>query len=146
MPGVSLGLGLGAIGAAVGQTFGSGGNFCDLYATVFTPLSSPDAVRDVACGTQGYLRGEANGYKYSYTAVPFKNRIKQHAVTLELNYDLGAFEYSSGGLSNLPPVANAGFDKCPQRGVVGDDVIDINGFYAQFFDTRIVFFCRGCCY
>jgi iron complex outermembrane recepter protein len=82
-----------AIGNAIGTTLGSGGNFCDTYATVFAPLNG--WVTDVACASQGYQRGERNGYKYSYTAVPFVNHIKQHAVTLELNYDLGAFDITS---------------------------------------------------
>jgi iron complex outermembrane receptor protein len=87
-----------AVGGAIGATLGSGGNFCDVYGAVFTQLSflqgSP-TVPDVACASQGYQRGEKNGYKYSYTAVPFVNHIKQHAVTLELNYDIGAFEITS---------------------------------------------------
>ncbi|MBM4384359.1 MAG: TonB-dependent receptor [Deltaproteobacteria bacterium] len=95
VPGVSSGGGPGAaIGGAIGQTLGSGGNFCDLYATVFTQLFV-NAVRDVACASQGYLRGEANGYKYSYTAVPFVNNIKQHGVTFEMNWDIGEYTLTS---------------------------------------------------
>jgi len=68
-------------------------NFCDL---VFLTVALPNGyVPDVGCASQGYLRGEKNGYKYSYTAVPFVNNIKQHAVTLELSYDIGAFEITS---------------------------------------------------
>ncbi len=75
-----------AVGGAIGATLGSGGNFCDVYSTTFAPLNG--WVNDIACASQGYLRGEADGYKYSYTAVPFQNRIKRSAYTLEGNYDL----------------------------------------------------------
>ncbi len=68
-------------------------NFCDLTALV---VAGPNGfVPDVGCASQGYLRGEQNGYKYSYTAVPFVNHIKQHAVTLELNYEIGEFLVTS---------------------------------------------------
>ncbi len=82
-----------AIGNAIGTTLGTGGNFCDVYGTVFAPLNG--WVPDIACASQGYLRGEKNGYKYSYAAVPFENHIKQHAATLELNYDIGQYTLTS---------------------------------------------------
>jgi iron complex outermembrane receptor protein len=71
-----------------------GGNFCDIYATVFTQLLI-SAMQDIACASQGYQRGEANGYKYSYTAVPFANQIKQHGVTFEMNWDIGEYTLTS---------------------------------------------------
>lgn len=70
-----------------------GGLFCDL--SPFIAFINGSAVPDIACASQGYLRGEQNGYKYSYTAVPFVNHIKQHAVTVELNYDIGDFLVTS---------------------------------------------------
>ncbi len=94
-----------AVPNAIGAALGSGGNFCDLYGSVFSPLhnfadnifnaGANQWLRDVACASQGYLRGEANGYKYSYAAVPFVNNIKQHGVTLELNWDIGEFTLTS---------------------------------------------------
>jgi iron complex outermembrane receptor protein len=94
-----------AVGTAIGSTLGNGGNFCDLYGAVFSPLhnfldnafnsGANQWVRDVACASQGYLRGESNGYKYSYAAVPFRNNIKQHSVTAELNWDIGNYTFTS---------------------------------------------------
>lgn len=75
-----------AVGTAIGTTFALGGNFCDLHATTLAPLNG--WVRDIACASQGYLRGEENGYKYSVTAQPFINEIERKGYTLELNYDL----------------------------------------------------------
>ncbi len=75
-----------AVGGAIGATLAQGGNFCDVYGTTFAPLNG--WVRDVACASQGYLRGEANGYKYSYTAQPFVNHINNKGYILELHYDL----------------------------------------------------------
>jgi len=76
-----------AINNAVTATAIAGGNFCDYYATTFAPLAG--IVRDVACASQGYLIGEANGYKYTYSAVPFVNEIEKDGYTLEVNWDLG---------------------------------------------------------
>ncbi|MEZ5560579.1 MAG: TonB-dependent receptor [Pseudomonadales bacterium] len=75
-----------AVGTAVGTTFALGGNFCDLNATTFAPLNG--WVRDIGCASQGYLIGERNGYKYSYTAQPFINHIEKKGYILELNYEL----------------------------------------------------------
>jgi iron complex outermembrane recepter protein len=75
-----------AVGNAIGTTFALGGNFCDLHGTTLAPLNG--WVRDIACASQGYLIGEENGYKYSYTAQPFINNIEKEAYTLELGYDL----------------------------------------------------------
>jgi iron complex outermembrane receptor protein len=75
-----------AIGNAITSTAIAGGNFCDFYGTTFAPLNG--WVRDIACASQGYLIGEENGYKYSYTAVPFVNKINNDGYTLELNWNV----------------------------------------------------------
>jgi iron complex outermembrane receptor protein len=75
-----------AVPNAIGATLVTGGNFCDIYGATLAPLYG--WVEDVACASQGYLIGEANGYKYSYTAVPFVNEIDKDGYTLELNFDL----------------------------------------------------------
>lgn len=76
---------LAAVSGAINRTLGSGGNFCDLYATVVAPLNG--FTREIGCNTFGSVFGEATGYKYSITAQDFINTIESSAYTLELNYD-----------------------------------------------------------
>jgi len=75
-----------ALGNAITNTLISGGNFCDVFGASVAPLQQ--WVPDVACASQGYLIGEANGYKYSYTAQPFINEIERKSYTVELGYAL----------------------------------------------------------
>jgi iron complex outermembrane receptor protein len=140
-----------AINNAVGSTFAAGGNFCDLYATTFSWLIG--SVRDIACASQGYLRGERNGYKYSYTAVPFINNIEQHAVTLELNYDIGDFTVTSvtgyrksdeildednlgAAVPIFNPVRPQSFDQVSSELRVASDLDGIVNFVAGLYYVR----------
>ncbi len=82
-----------AIPTAIGTALGTGGNFCDLYGAVFAPLNG--WVTDIGCASQGYLIGEENGYKYSYSAQPFINEIEQFGASLELNWELGEYSLTS---------------------------------------------------
>ncbi len=82
-----------AVPIAIGATLGSGGNFCDLTATVIAPLNG--FTREVGCNTFGQLLGESNGYEFSITARPFVNEIENDSFTAEFNYTSGDYNWTS---------------------------------------------------
>jgi iron complex outermembrane receptor protein len=63
------------------------GNFCDLTLTLFAS--------DAGCDTASYLPSKGSGFRKSFPALPFLNRIDGFSGTLELHAHLAGLELTS---------------------------------------------------